>query len=96
MDQDERFPLLRVTPSQLTPRALVVGDRARAYQAAQLLTNPEEIGHNREYRTFTGTYAGVPLTICSHGIGGPSASICFKELIQGGVKTIIRERGLAK
>jgi len=68
----------------------VVGDPARAAQAAQLLTDPDEVGHNREYRTFAGTYAGIPLTICSHGIGGPAASICFKELFQGGVKTIIR------
>jgi uridine phosphorylase len=90
MDSNERLPILRVTPSQLAPRALVVGDPKRASQAAQLLTDADDIGNNREYRTFTGTYAGVPLTICSHGIGGPAASICFKELIQGGVKTIIR------
>jgi len=82
--------MLRVTPNQLTPRALVVGDQARAAQAAQLLTDPDEVGHNREYYTFTGTYAGIPLTVCSHGIGGPAASVCFKELFQGGVKTIIR------
>jgi uridine phosphorylase len=68
----------------------VVGDPKRASQAAQLLTDPDEIGHNREYLTFTGTYAGVPVSVCSHGIGGPAASICFKELILGGVKTIIR------
>jgi uridine phosphorylase len=90
MDSNERLPILRVTPSQLAPRALVVGDPKRASQTAQLLTDADDIGNNREYRTFTGTYAGVPLTICSHGIGGPAASICFKELIQGGVKTIIR------
>jgi uridine phosphorylase len=90
MDLNEYLPMLRVTPSQLTPRALVVGDRARAAQAAQLLTDPDEVGHNREYRTFTGNYAGIPLTVCSHGIGGPAASVCFKELFQGGVKTIIR------
>ena len=90
MDTNERFPFLRVTPSQLAPRALVVGDRARASQAAQLLTDPVEVGNNREYRTFTGTYAGIPLTVCSHGIGGPAASICFQELFQGGVNTIIR------
>ena len=26
----------------------------------------------------------------SHGIGGPAASVCFTELFQGGVQTIIR------
>jgi uridine phosphorylase len=90
MNPNERLAILRVTPSQLAPRALVVGDRDRAFQAAQLLSDPDEIGHNREYRTFTGTYAGTPLTICSHGIGGPAASVCFQELFQGGVQTIIR------
>ena len=68
MDPNECLPFLRVTPSQLAPRALVVGDRVRAAQAAQLLTDPDEVGHNREYCTFTGSYTGVPLTICSHGI----------------------------
>jgi len=90
MDPNEYLPMLKVTPRQLAPRALVVGDPARAAQAAQLLTDPDEVGYNREYRTFTGTYAGNPLTICSHGIGGPAASVCFKELFLGGVKTIIR------
>jgi len=90
MDPNEYLPMLRVTPRQLAPRALVVGDPARAAKAAQLLTDPDEVGYNREYRTFTGTYAGIPVIICSHGIGGPAASVCFKELFQGGVKTIIR------
>ena len=54
MDPNELLPVLRVTPSQLAARALVVGDRERAAQAAQLLTDPDEVGHNREYRTITG------------------------------------------
>ena len=57
MDPNERLPMLSVTPDQLADRALVVGDRERASQAALLLTNPDEVGHNREYRTFTGAYA---------------------------------------
>ena len=90
MNTDDRLPILRVSPSQLAPRTLVVGDPQRAVQAAQLLDNHEQIGNNREYLTFTGAYAGVQLTIASHGIGGPAASVCFTELFQGGVQTIIR------
>jgi uridine phosphorylase len=90
MDPDEYLPILRVLPRQLASRALVVGDPQRASQAAQLLENHELIGNNRGYRTFTGTYAGVQITVASHGIGGPSASVYFSELFQGGVNTIIR------
>ena len=90
MGPNNQLPVLRVSPSQLAPRALVVGDPQRAAQAAQMLDTHEQVGNNREYRTFTGTYAGVPVTVCSHGIGGPAASVCFSELFQGGVNTVIR------
>ncbi len=89
-DSDKLLPLLKTRPSDLASHALVVGDPQRAASAAELLSNPEEVGCFREYRTFTGEFAGKRVTISSHGIGGAGASICFEELIQGGVKTIIR------
>jgi uridine phosphorylase len=55
-----------------------------------LLDDVEEVGNYREYQTFTGTYKGTPVTICSHGVGGSGASVAFHELFQGGVKTVIR------
>jgi uridine phosphorylase len=55
-----------------------------------MLDRAEQVGDNREYRTFTGSYAGTQITIASHGIGGPAASVCFSELFQGGVNTVIR------
>lgn len=55
-----------------------------------MLDRAEQVGDNREYRTFTGTYAGVQLTVASHGIGGPAASVCFSELFQAGAHTVIR------
>lgn len=90
MEPDKRLPVLRVSPHQLAPRALVVGDPQRAARAAGMLDRAEQVGNNREYLTFTGTYAGVQLTIASHGIGGPAASVCFSELFQAGVQTVIR------
>lgn len=90
MNPDDLLPILKVSPRQLAPRALVVGDPNRATQAAQMLDNHEQVGNNREYRTFTGTHSGVPVTVCSHGIGGPASSVCFTELFQGGVQTVIR------
>ena len=90
MEPDERLPILKVSPRQIAPRALVVGDPQRAAKAAGMLDRPEQVGKNREYRTFTGTYAGAQLTVASHGIGGPAASVCFSELFKAGVHTVIR------
>jgi uridine phosphorylase len=89
-DSPKILPILKVRPADLAPRALVVGDPARAAAAAELLDDATEIGFFREYRTFTGTYQGKHITISSHGVGGAGASICFEELFQGGVRTIIR------
>jgi uridine phosphorylase len=88
--QEKRLPLIKVNSTDLTRAALVVGDPQRAAAAAEYLDDVKEIGFNREYRTFTGTYAGAPITIASHGVGAAGASVCFDELMQGGVKTIIR------
>jgi uridine phosphorylase len=89
-DTEKVLPILKARPADLAARALVVGDPERAAAAAALLDDAQEVGHFREYRTFTGSYQGKRITISSHGVGGAGASVCFEELSQGGVKTIIR------
>lgn len=84
------LPVLQVSASELAPRALVVGDPRRAEAAAALLENARLVGSNRSYFTYTGLYKGQRISICSHGIGSASASVCFTELLQGGVQSIIR------
>jgi uridine phosphorylase len=88
--KDNPLPILKARPSELATAALVVGEPARALVAAEYLDNAREVGNYREYLTLTGEYNGVPLTISSHGVGAGGASICFEELIRGGVKTLIR------
>ncbi len=90
MNEDKRLPLLRARPDQIAERALVVGDPKRAEMCAALLDDADEVGTFREYRTFTGTYHGIPITICSHGVGASGASIAFHELFVGGVKSVVR------
>jgi len=87
---EQKLPLLLARVSQIADRALVVGDPMRAEACASLLEDVEEVGSFREYRTFTGTYHGKQVTVCSHGVGGSGASIAFHELFLGGVKTVIR------
>jgi uridine phosphorylase len=90
MSIDKLLPILKVKASELAPYALVLGDPERAAAAAEYLDDAQELGFFREYRTFVGTYQGVRVTISSHGVGAAGASICFDELIQAGVQTIIR------
>jgi uridine phosphorylase len=45
---------------------------------------------NREYVTYTGTLLGEKVSVCSTGIGGPSAAIAMEELAAIGADTFIR------
>ena len=76
----------------LATRALLPGDPGRALQLAQELTSePKMFNHNRGLWGYTGTAAdGEPLTIMSHGIGGPCAAIVLEELCDLGVEVVVR------
>jgi len=82
--------ICQIPIGKIPPVCVVVGDPLRAKKIADLLQNAECVGMNREYHTYVGTWNGVPLTVCSHGIGGGGASCAFEELIQAGATTIIR------
>ncbi len=90
MTDQDLLPLLKVFPSQLADRALVVGDPARAAAAALFLQEVRMEGNHREYVTYTGFYRGRQVTVCSHGVGAAGASVCFAELLRGGVRILIR------
>ncbi len=84
-------PHLGISHGDISPMVLVVGDPFRTEILAKHADGGyKELKFNREYRTFNVTHQGMPITICSHGIGGPGAAICFEELIQCGAKVIIR------
>ncbi len=83
-------PHLLCKKGDIAPYVLLPGDPGRVLRMAQLLDNPKEISFNREYRVVTGKYQGLPVTICSTGIGGPSTAIALEELINLGAHTFIR------
>ena len=66
------------------------GDPGRCESIAQHFDDPVHIGINREYNIYTGTLLGEKVSVCSTGIGGPSASIAMEELAAIGVDTFIR------
>ena len=66
------------------------GDPGRCESIAAYFDNPVHVGMNREYNIYTGTLLGEKVTVCSTGIGGPSASIAMEELAAIGADTFIR------
>jgi uridine phosphorylase len=87
---DDTLTLLQVPVAGLAPRVLVVGDPARAATAAGRLEDARQVGANREYVTYTGTYRGTAVSVASHGVGSGGAAICFEELCRGGAAVIVR------
>lgn len=66
------------------------GDPGRCEAIAQNFEDPVHIGMNREYNVYTGYLMGEKVSVCSTGIGGPSASIAMEELTAIGADTFIR------
>ena len=66
------------------------GDPDRCEAIAANFENPVHVGMNREYNIYTGTLLGEKVSVCSTGIGGPSAAIAMEELHNIGVDTFIR------
>ncbi|MBQ3497306.1 MAG: uridine phosphorylase [Oscillospiraceae bacterium] len=69
---------------------ILPGDPGRCASIAARFDNAEKIAQNREYVTYTGTLLGEKVSVCSTGIGGPSASIAMEELHKLGADTFIR------
>ena len=62
------------------------GDPGRCAEIAAHFDNPVHIGMNREYNIYTGMLLGEKVSVCSTGIGGPSASIAMEELVNIGAQ----------
>ena len=69
---------------------ILPGDPGRCEKIAALFDNAHFVAQNREYTIYTGTLLGEKVSVCSTGIGGPSASIAMEELHNIGADTFIR------
>ena len=82
---------LRAVPGDVAPYVLIPGDPGRADRIAERFAEARLIARHREYTLYTGvTEAGTPISVCSTGIGGPSASIAVEELVRVGATHFIR------
>ena len=69
---------------------ILPGDPGRVPAIAALFDDAKQIAYNREFNVWTGTLLGEKVSVCSTGIGGPSAAIAMEELHQLGADTFIR------
>jgi purine-nucleoside phosphorylase len=83
---------MNAAPGDFASTVLMPGDPLRAqYIANTYFDNPRRVTDVRNMWGFTGEYKGMPISVMSHGMGIPSASIYCTELITVyDVKRVIR------
>ncbi len=81
---------IQCRPGDIGRYVILPGDPGRCEQIAKLFDDYYFVNYNREYKTYSGTLNGVKVSVCSTGIGGPSAAIAMEELHKLGADTFIR------
>ena len=88
-DTEKQFHI-HCTEGDVGRYVFLPGDPGRCESIAAHFDNPVHVGMNREYNIYTGTLLGQKVSVCSTGIGGPSAAIAMEELTAIGADTFIR------
>jgi DeoD family purine-nucleoside phosphorylase len=82
---------LRAEPGDYAEACLLPGDPLRArYIAETHLEDVRQVNENRGLLGYTGIWKGKPVSVQGTGMGCPGATIVFEELIQLGVKRLLR------
>jgi len=82
---------IRAQPGEYAEACLLPGDPLRAkYIAETYLDSPVQRNSERGLLGFTGTWEGKPVSVQGTGMGCPGATIVFEELVQLGVKKLLR------
>ena len=81
---------IKTSSTQIGKYVLLPGDPGRVPLIASKLTKAARVSQNREYNVYSGFLGSEKVSVCSTGIGGPSAAIAVEELIKCGAHTFIR------
>src|SRR5712691_818091 len=82
---------VRAEPGEYTEACLLPGDPLRAkYIAETYFDNPVQRNSERGMLGYSGEYQGRPVSVQATGMGCPSAAIVMEELVQLGVKRLLR------
>ena len=82
---------IRANPGDYAEACLLPGDPLRAkYIAETFFDDVVQRNGERGMLGYSGTFNGKPVSVQSSGMGCPSAAIVIEELVQLGVKKIMR------
>ena len=82
---------IRAEPGEYAEACLLPGDPLRAkYIAETYLENAVQRNSERGMLGYTGEFQGRPVSVQATGMGCPSAAIVVEELVQLGVKRLLR------
>ena len=84
------LPHLKIESNLVPKYVLMPSDPGKVETIGQDLLDFKILNQNREYRTGIGTWNGIPVMVCSTGIGCPSTAIATEELIDAGAAVLIR------
>jgi uridine phosphorylase len=90
LDREGRQYHLQLRQGDVGRYVLLPGDPERVPTIASYLDEARPVAQHREYTTYTGSLDGVPVSVTSTGIGGPSTAIAVEELAAIGADTFIR------
>ena len=90
MQQLEKQFHIHCVPGDVGKYVILPGDPGRCEAIAALFDDAKHVAQNREFNIYTGTLLGEKVSVCSTGIGGPSASIAMEELHNVGADTFLR------
>lgn len=89
MDGERQFHINTLS-NDVGRYVILPGDPGRVPKISEYLDSAKQVSHNREYNVYTGSLFGETVSVCSTGIGGPSAAIAVEELVKCGADTFIR------
>ena len=94
MHQHEQQFHIKCAPGDVGRYCILPGDPGRCEKIAAYFDDPVKVQSNREYTTYTGKLLGEKVSVCSTGIGGPSAVIAMEELAArlGAASAAMKER----
>ena len=89
LPKDKQYHI-NVAEGEIGKYCILPGDPGRCEKIAAYFDLPYHVSTNREYCIWNGRIEGETVTVCSTGIGGPSAAIAMEELAACGAHTFIR------
>ncbi|MBO4854401.1 MAG: uridine phosphorylase [Oscillospiraceae bacterium] len=90
MQKSEKQFHIRCGEGDVGRYCILPGDPGRCASIAERFDDARFVASNREFTVYTGSLLGEKVSVCSTGIGGPSAAIAMEELHNLGAHTFIR------